>query len=223
MLRAVAATRSPRSRAASVHSRPNPRDVPVMNQVLLLTCAPRLCPVRRSGAGTSPQGARRGHVSRGGPGGAQVWSRRRTCGALGRARCRQQARTRWRSRRKEISGSVRGLRSGAGWCGVVGWGRVGVGVGCGGGVRWGWWSRQPGRLLVAARPAWCWCCWSRGGPAGGFLGVVAGLAEALGVRGAGGSAGPGGVGGGRRAGSGRCTRGCGSAGRAGSRTGAAVR
>jgi hypothetical protein len=34
-LRAVAATLSPRSRAAIAHSRPKPRDVPVMNQ----TCA----------------------------------------------------------------------------------------------------------------------------------------------------------------------------------------
>ena len=34
MSRAVAATRSPRSSAAIVHSRPNPRDVPVMNHVL---------------------------------------------------------------------------------------------------------------------------------------------------------------------------------------------
>jgi len=33
--RAVAATRSPRSSATIVHSRPNPRDVPVMNHVLL--------------------------------------------------------------------------------------------------------------------------------------------------------------------------------------------
>ena len=33
--RAVAATRSPRSSAATVHSRPKPRDAPVMNHVLL--------------------------------------------------------------------------------------------------------------------------------------------------------------------------------------------
>src|SRR6185503_15018338 len=34
--RAVAATESPRSRAAMAHSRPKPRDAPVMNQILLL-------------------------------------------------------------------------------------------------------------------------------------------------------------------------------------------
>jgi hypothetical protein len=34
VLRAVAATRSPRSSSFSVISRPNPDDVPVMNQVL---------------------------------------------------------------------------------------------------------------------------------------------------------------------------------------------
>ena len=33
MLRAVAATLSPRSSAAAAHSRPKPRDVPVMNQI----------------------------------------------------------------------------------------------------------------------------------------------------------------------------------------------
>src|SRR3954452_3046238 len=37
MSRAVAATRSPRSRAAIAHSRPKPRDVPVMNQVFVTT------------------------------------------------------------------------------------------------------------------------------------------------------------------------------------------
>ncbi len=35
MSRAVAATWSPRSRAAIAHSRPKPRDVPVMNQVFM--------------------------------------------------------------------------------------------------------------------------------------------------------------------------------------------
>src|SRR6478672_3501822 len=39
-LRAVAATRSPRSSAASVHARPKPFDAPVMNQVLLMRCPP---------------------------------------------------------------------------------------------------------------------------------------------------------------------------------------
>src|SRR5437763_10519364 len=43
MSRAVAATLSPRSRAAMAHSRPKPRDVPVMNQTL---AAMRLPPVR---------------------------------------------------------------------------------------------------------------------------------------------------------------------------------
>jgi hypothetical protein len=39
MSRAVAATRSPRSSAASVHSRPKPRDVPVMNHVFCVMVA----------------------------------------------------------------------------------------------------------------------------------------------------------------------------------------
>src|ERR1700759_3405137 len=37
MLRAVAATLSPRSNAAIAHSRPKPRDVPVINQTFSLT------------------------------------------------------------------------------------------------------------------------------------------------------------------------------------------
>jgi hypothetical protein len=37
VLRAVAATLSPRSSAAIAHSRPNPRDVPVINQTFSLT------------------------------------------------------------------------------------------------------------------------------------------------------------------------------------------
>ena len=40
MSRAVAATLSPRSRAAIAHSRPKPRDAPVMNQVRVLMSAP---------------------------------------------------------------------------------------------------------------------------------------------------------------------------------------
>ena len=39
--RAVAATESPRSSAAIAHSRPKPREVPVMNQVLEVISAPR--------------------------------------------------------------------------------------------------------------------------------------------------------------------------------------
>src|SRR6185312_12164342 len=38
--RAVAATLSPRSRAAMDHSRPNPRDVPVMNQIFSVIVEP---------------------------------------------------------------------------------------------------------------------------------------------------------------------------------------
>src|ERR1700761_2633276 len=46
VLRAVPTTRSPRTRAAAAHSRPKPRDVPVMNHVLaiagLLDCRPKV-------------------------------------------------------------------------------------------------------------------------------------------------------------------------------------
>src|SRR4029078_6047872 len=39
-LRAVAATRAPRSSAASLHSRSKPFDAPVTNHVLLMRCPP---------------------------------------------------------------------------------------------------------------------------------------------------------------------------------------
>src|SRR5829696_4170555 len=42
MSRAVAATLSPRSSAAIAHSRPNPRDVPVMNHVCVMSFTLRL-------------------------------------------------------------------------------------------------------------------------------------------------------------------------------------
>src|SRR5207245_10845196 len=54
MLRAVAATLSPRSRAAIVHSRPKPREVPVMNHVFGVMKNPTL---RTSGAFPGQLGA----------------------------------------------------------------------------------------------------------------------------------------------------------------------